>query len=340
MNLREIADMAGVSKTTVSRVINERPDVNPETRKHVQEIISQYDFYPNARAQAFSQKRSKVIGLVLPWNAAYTFSNPFTAELLNGILDAARAKGYHILLSYFMDRECFTLVRQKRVDGLLLLTADSDQASAIQELLELKIPVVSTTRIFGVEGLHYVAIDEYNATLELMDYLISLGHRDIAFLSGPQTLFSNMSRLKGYRDGLERHGIPFDERKVAYADGSIEEGEEAMRRLIETGGHITAIYIGGDLMAVGAKHVIETMGKRIPEDISMVSSDATSLTAFQDSPMTTMEQPSYKRGQLALEMLIDLIEGKETEGNILLSMGISIKKTTQSPKRKTVGKRR
>lgn len=329
-SILEIAKLAGVSKTTVSRVINNRPDVNPETRKKVESIISAHDYYPNARAQAFSQQKNMTVGLVFPHDESYTFGNPYYAELMRGILGTAREKNYHVILSYFINDDCFMLVRQKKVDGLIILTPGSEHKAKLKELITLGTPVVSTSRVSGFNNLHYVAVDEYDATCKIIEYLIALGHRRIGFIGGPKTLYSSISRMRGYRAVLKKHGIPFDQRVVSFGDTSIESGAKSMRQLLCVDKKPTAVFAGSDLMAIGAKHAIEEIGLRVPEDISLVSSDATQISDYLDAPLTTMKQPTYERGRLAIEMLVNMIEGKPVESSIMLPMDIVINKTTKN----------
>ncbi len=329
-NIQKIAELAGVSKTTVSRVINNRPDVNPETRKKVEEIIEDLGYYPNAIARAFSRQKSMSIGLVFPNDESRPFSNPYYAELMRGILGEAREKHYRVILSYLQNGDCFLLARQKIVDGLLVLTPGSDHKAKLAQLLELGIPLVSTSRVPGLKNLHYVAVDEFGASCEIIRYLISLGHRRIGFISGPKTLFSSGSRLRGYRAALKKAGIPCDPGLVAFGDTSAESGERVMGQFLDGGKQMTAVFAGSDMMAIGAKHAIEARGMRVPEDISLVSSDATDMADYLETPLTTLEQPTFQRGSQAARMLIDMIEGRPVPDSVTLPMGIAVRKTTKA----------
>lgn len=330
VTIQKIAELAGVSKTTISRVINNRPDVNPNTRERVEAIIEELGYYPNAIAQAFSQQKSMSIGLVFPNDESAAFSNPYYAELMRGILEEAREKHYRIILSYLQNEDCFMLARQKVVDGLLILTPGTDHKAKLLSLLELGVPVVSTSRVFGLNNLHYVAVDEFSASSQIIEYLISLGHKRIGFISGPKTLFSSGSRLRGYQAALKKHGIPYDQDLIAFGDTSLESGERVMFQLLDAEKKITAVFVGSDMMAVGAKHAIETRGMRVPEDISLVSSDATDIVDYLDTPLTTMKQPTFERGKLATRMLVDMIEDRPVEDSIVLPMGIVVRETTKT----------
>lgn len=329
LNISQIAKLAGVSKTTVSRVINHRPDVNAETREKIEAIIQEYEYCPSAIAQAVSHQRSMMIGLVFPDGETEAFSNPYYAELMQGVLKKAREKGYRIVLSYLRDDDCFTLARQKIVDGLLILTPGSNHREKLEDLLQMGVPVVSTARVPGMTGLHYVAVDEYSASCKIIEHLISLGHRQIAYIGGPKTLYSGGSRLRGYQTTLKKHQIPYDPLLVELGDTSMQSGYQAMERLMRKHRKFTAVFACSDLMAIGAKHAIEKHGLRVPQDISLVSTDSTAISDYLDAPLTTMKQPTHERGEQAMRMLIDLIEGKTVQDGIMLPMGIVIKETTQ-----------
>lgn len=326
ITIQEIADLAGVSKATVSRVINDRPDVNPETKERIEAIMNERGYFPSALAQAFSNQRSMMIGLVFPDDETHAFSNPYYSELMRGILGTAHERKYRIVLSY-LEKDCFILARQKSVDGLLILTPGTDHKDRLTELLQLGIPVVSTSRVPGMTGLHYVAVDEYSASCQIVEYLVSLGHKRIGYISGPRTLFSSTSRLRGYTAVLKKYGIPYDSNLVGYGDTSIVSGEVAMNKLLDST-DVTAVFIGSDLMAIGAKHAIEARGLRVPEDISLVTSDATEIVNYLDTPLTSMNQPTFQRGALAMEMLLDMVEGKEVKDYIMLPMDIAVRNTT------------
>ena len=328
ISMKKIAELAGVSKTTVSRVINNRPDVNPQAREKVEKIIQESGYYPNSIAQAFSCQKNMSIGLVFTHDEAATLSNPYYAELIQGILRKARDTNYHIILTYLLNDDCFRLVYQKAVDGLLILTPDSSHKEKLRELMKLGCPLVSTAKVPGLNTLHFVAVDEYGATLKIIEHLIALGHRNFGYISGPKSLYSAQARLRAYKDALQKNGLPFDPDLMAYGDTSVESGATIMKELLQKGKTMTAVFAGSDMMAIGAKHSIEEAGMRVPDDISLVSTDATDISQCLDVALTTTKQPTLLRGELAMKMLVDIIEGRETPKNIMLPMDIAIRKTT------------
>ena len=324
INISEIARMAGVSKTTVSRVINKRPDVKPVTKEKVERIIRESGYCPSAIAQAFSKRRSMTIGLVFSDSEADAVSNPYYTELMRGVLDEAREQRYRVVLAYLMDNDCLNLVRQKTVDGLLVMTPSSEQLEKLREIQQLHVPLVSTSRVQGLEDLHYVAGDEYSTCCKVVEHLISLGYQRIAFIGGPEGLYSNRSRLQAYRDMLEAHKIAYDPAIAAFGEVSFASGREIMKKFLNGGHQITAVIAFSDLMALGAKQTIEQQGLRVPGDILLTSTDSTAISDYLNASLITIRQPTYERGRKAMEMLVGLIEDTPVEDHIVMPMRVTI----------------
>ena len=329
INISEIARMAGVSKTTVSRVINNRPDVKPDTKEKVERIIKECGYCPSAIAQAFSKKRSMAIGLVFSDSEADAVSNPFYTELMRGVLDEARKQEYRVVLSYLMDNDCLMLVRQKTVDGLLVMTPSSEQRDKLQELQDLEVPLVSTSCVMGMESLHYVVGDEYGTCCKIVEHLISMGHRRIAFIGGPEGLYSNRSRLQAYRDTLAAHQIPYDPAIAGFGAASFSSGKEIMDRFLSGGHEITAVIAFSDLMALGAKQTIEQRGLQVPRDILLASTDSTAISDYLDASLIPLRQSTYERGRKAMEVLVGLIENRPVEDHVTMPMRIAVRDVQQ-----------
>lgn len=331
INISEIARMAGVSKTTVSRVINNRPDVKPATKERVERIINESGYCPSAIAQAFSKKRSMAIGLVFSDSEVDAVSNPYYTELMRGVLDEAREKEYRVVLSYLMDNDCLTLVRQKTVDGLLVMTPSNEQRDKLLELQELDVPLVSTSCVNGMESLHYVVGDEYGICYKIVEHLISIGHRRIAFIGGPEELYSNRSRLQAYQDALQAHHILYDPAIAEFGAASFRSGMEIMNRFLNGGHEITAAIAFSDLMALGAKRAIEQKGLQVPKNILLASTDSTAISDYLDASLITIRQSTYERGRKAMEMLVGLIENRHVEKHVTMPVRIVIRDAQQDP---------
>ena len=325
----EIARLAGVSKTTVSRVINKQSNVNEETRRRVEKVIEEYNYIPNARAQAFSTQKSMTIGLALTSDAADIFENPYFADLMKGIFQESRRNDYHVIITYLAHGDSLSLVNRKLVDGILVLTPGRDSRDELKELIDTGIPIVASSRVEGLPELHYVAVDEYDASCKVMEHLIGYGHRRIGLILGPKRLYSNNARLRGYKNVLKKYDIPFDSELVRFGDTSANSGYDQMNGLLNTHRDMTAVFACSDMMAIGAKRAVEEHNLRIPADISLVSSDGISLSELLGIGLTTMNQPTYERGRLATEHLIRMIRGEDVGDSVMLQMDISFHASTE-----------
>lgn len=328
ITIAEIAKMAGVSKTTVSRVLNNKSDVLPETRQKIQDLILLHDFQPNAFAKAISHQKSNTIGLVIPHDANYIFSNPYYSEIIRGVSIEAKKNGYHLMLIYAEGDDYIAVVKQKRVDGIILISPGIQHRTVIQRLNELEIPFVATSRMPGVSDINYVCIDDFYGACLAMEHLISLGHRQIGFISGPRILASSEDRLAGYKYTLEKYNIPYNDNFVGEGDTSIASGQREMLKLMDNKG-LTAVFAGSDLMATGAIRAINEAGKSVPEDISVVGFDDIPLVGFLNPPLTTIKQYTFEKGQIASKMLIDKINGLSLQNMIKMNVEIVIRMSTK-----------
>lgn len=327
ITISEIAKIAGVSKTTVSRVINNRPDVREETRTRINELIREHDFSPNAFAKAISEQASHTIGVFTPHDENYIFSNPYYSEILRGISTEVNKHNYHLLLDYTKNDDVLPLIKQKRVDGIILLSPSSKHKAMIQKLKQLNVPLVSTSKIPGVTDVNYICIDDFKGAYIVTEYYISLGIKEILFINGPRTLASSMDRLAGYKSALNDHGIKYDSHLVINGDTSLESGYKIMQAALRNFS-VRAVFAASDLMAVGAISAIAEAKMSVPDDIMVVGFDDIPLTDYLNPPLTTVRQPTYEKGRLATRMLLDLIAGKEIE-NIVMPIEMIIKGSTK-----------
>lgn len=329
ITIAEIAKMAGVSKTTVSRVINEKLDVLPETRDRINALIRQYDFHPNAYAKAITSRKSNTIGLVIAQSANYVFSNPYYAEIIRGVSNMAQSRGYHLLLTYCEGGDYIEVVRQKRVDGVILLSPTAGHGAVIEKLDELDLPFVSASRMPGYPDIHYLCVDDIEGCMTAVKYLISLGHRAIGFINGPESLASSQDRLTGYRRILVENGIAIQPEWIQEGDTSIDSGFYCMRTLIAKT-NVTAVFAASDLMAVGAIRAIEEAGKSVPGDYSIIGFDDIPLAGFLNPPLTTMRQDTFEKGQTAARMLLDLLNGNPDPNHVIMTAKLVVRQSTHA----------
>lgn len=334
ITIDEIAKLAGVSKTTVSRVLNNKPDVKPETREIIMSLISKYDFQPNAFAKAISLKKSQTIGLIIPYEADYIFSNPFYAEVMRGISTEIDKHGYYLLLCYTHEDNYIDIYKQKRVDGYILMSPGRYHKDIVKLLKEVNAPFVATAKVPGERNVLYVDVNNYLGAVLAVEYLISLGHKRIGFIiNGPQILASSQERLKGYRTILSKHGIEYDKEIVKIGDTSVKSGYTAMKQLLELGDSLTAVFVANDMMAIGAIKAIKEEGKNIPNDISVIGFDDIPLAEVIDPPLTTVRQPAFEKGEKAAKLLIKMIEQKEKIKSEVLRVELIVRNSTGYAKR-------
>lgn len=328
ITIEEIAELAKVSKTTVSRVINNKPDVSSETRKIVMDIISQYDFKPNAYAKAISLNKSHTIGLIIPYEADFIFSNPFYVEVMRGVSTEINRRGYYLLICYPHDHNYVDIYKQKRVDGFILMSPGTLHKNIIESLDEVDAPFVSTSKISDEESMVYVDVDNYYGATLAIEHLISLGHRRIGFIGKP-TVTSAKDRLRGYKAVLDKYKIPFDENLVKISDdASIQSAYQVMSELLENHDKPTAVFLASDLMALGAMKAIKESGKSIPEDVAIVGFDDIPLAEYTEPELTTVRQPSFQKGVMAARLLIQYLEKKKKPKSKILDVELIVRKST------------
>lgn len=328
VTIGEIAKLAGVSKTTVSRVLNNKPDVNPETREMIMELIAKYDFQPNALAKAISLRKSHHIGLIIPHEVEYIFSNPFYVEVMRGVSTEVNRHDYYLLICYPHDHNYVDIYKQKRVDGFILMSPGSFHRNIIEELNEVEAPFVSTAKISDEKSMISVDVDNYYGATLAVEHLISLGHRKIAFIGKP-TLTSSEDRLKGYQVMLAKHNIPHDDSLVVISDtSSMQSGYTVMSEILAAESRPTAVFLANDVMAIGAIKAIQESGMRVPEDISVVGFDDIPLAEFVSPSLTTVRQPTFEKGVKATRLLLQYLDKKKRPKSQSLEVKLEVRNST------------
>jgi len=332
MTIEEIAELAGVSKTTVSRVLNNKPDVNKATREKILQIISDNDFQPNAFAKAFSLQKSHSIGLIIPYETDYIFSNPFYIEVMRGVSTEINNRGYYLSICYPKDHNYVDMYKQKRVDGYILMSPGSYHSHIIESLYEVKAPFISTAHIPDYPDMISVDVDNYAGGRMITEYLVGLGHKVIAYI-GKLSVTSSTDRLHGYQDILKENGIIPDEKLVKISNaGTSDSGYQIMKELLSETKDITAVFAASDIMTGGIIKAIKEAGLCVPEDISVVGFDDIPSSEYADPPLTTVKQPAFQKGVEATKMLIDLIEDEISPESKILDLELIIRKSTGAAK--------
>jgi LacI family transcriptional regulator len=307
--LEEVARLAGVSRSTVSRVINDHPSVRPETRQAVWESIRESGYRPHAVARSLVTKRTQIVGMVIPEVVTSLFTDPFFPILLRGATEACNEHGYQLMLSLFSSsadrQEIYQgLVRNAYLDGVIVASAAVDDP-LISDLLRDGMPFVAVGRS-RIERVHSVDVDNVGGTQMAVGYLIRLGHRRIGTITGRPDMTAGEDRLEGYRRALGSHGIAVDEDLIVEGDFTESSGRAGMQRLLRA--EPSAVFVASDMMAVGALRALRQAGLRVPQDISLASFDDIPMALATEPPLTTVRQPIARMAALAVETLLDLIE--------------------------------
>jgi LacI family transcriptional regulator len=306
--IRDVAQHAGVSIKTVSRVLNDEPYVREDTRARVLDAISQLGFVANLSAKRLAKGQAFAIGLLFH-NASWHY----ILDVQRGVLDAARPYGYStLMLPCDMERsldtsEILALVTQRQVDGFIF-TPPADNATALLERLdEMGVPFVRLTPWDRERDWPYVAATDRAGARQMTEYLLRLGHTRIGYVRGPQDQKAGVDRHEGYREALVAAGLPYDADLVRQGDDHFEAGCASARSLLSMPDRPTAIFCNNDEMAAGACVAAREAGLRLPQDVSVAGFDDIPLSHQVWPPLTTVCQPIYDLAAAATRMLIGLL---------------------------------
>jgi LacI family transcriptional regulator len=307
MNISAVAKRAGVSKATVSRVINGTAHVVPETAKRVRAAIEELDFYPDVNARTLGSGRSRLYGLIIS-----DITNPYFPELVKAFENIAMEHGQDVLISNTdydpkrMER-CVIRMLQRKVDGVAVMTSEIEER-LIRTFSKRQIPTIFMDTSTAVRGASVVSVNYAEGVKQAMDHLFELGHRKIAFISGPLSLASAKLRAKAFLRGLRSQNLAAEPHWVQEGDHRVEGGHHAMLRILRQSPRPTAVLASNDLTAIGAMGAIHECGLEIPRDISVVGFDDIQLSAYTQPALTTVHVP---RQELAATAFRSLFQGQD-----------------------------
>ncbi|WP_274648670.1 LacI family DNA-binding transcriptional regulator [Paenibacillus humicola] len=330
-SISDVARHAGVSVTTVSKVINNYPDVSEKTRKKVNEAITLLRFEPNVVARGLVKKRSWTVGILL-YNM---MTNPFVAELTAGMKKALETSGYDLLhLSADFDDPHYSIVRHcasRNVDGIVVFGIGREHRMLL-DLLQAEIPAmfVDTDLIGRRAG--YITADNRDGIFKVMEHLAGLGHRRIAFISGNLGYVAGHNRFEGYRQGLAHFGLPYYTHYVEVCDFTMECAYTAMQRLLLLPERPTAVVCTSDLMAIGAMEAAHDAGMKVPGDVSVVGFDNTAFASVVKPALTTVNQNIFAIGEKAVGHLLEMIDNPDYSPPVHIEpVELVVRKSTAPP---------
>jgi LacI family transcriptional regulator len=309
MNLEEVAKLSGVSRSTVSRVVNNDPNVSHVTREKVLQIIKQVNFQPNAVARSLAAGRTRILGLVIPSGISALFSDPYFSQLTQGVAQTCNVHDYSVMLwlaePEYERRTISKIIHNRMMDGVIVAHSLMNDP-LVQALLDNALPFVLVGRYPADSRVSYVDVDNRNSARDAVAHLLRLGRQRVATITGPQNMIAGSDRLAGYYDALRNRSLTPDPDLVVESDFTEAGGQAAMVKLLPY--HPDAVFVASDNMALGAIRALRDAGRRVPQDVAIVSFDDMPFAARTDPPLTTIRQPIQRTGMAVAETLIELIE--------------------------------
>jgi LacI family transcriptional regulator len=331
--IRDIADLAGVSIATVSRVLNDKPDVAPETRETVLQVVREHGFSTNRGARGLSSGRTGMIGLMLP-----LVGDAYFGPLLAGAAEALYENDMRIVLAPTLhkhDREVSVIERLMRgtTDGAILMLPE-ESADELIALQRQGFPfVVVDPREQPPEGIACVAAMHASGAKQATEHLLALGHRRIGAIAGARGWYATEERLAGFRAALAGAGILLDPELVVYSDWRIPRGTEAARELLSLPDPPTAIFGFNDNVAIGALHAARERGLSVPDDLSVVGYDDTEQSLIVTPRLTSVSQPLAELGRMGVSLLMRVLEGQRVEAlRVELATRLVVRDSTAPPR--------
>jgi LacI family transcriptional regulator len=336
MDIRTIARAANVSIATVSRTINRVPTVNPEIAKRVWEVIHQLDYFPNTQARALVSGRSKIFGLIVS-----EITNPFFPELIQGFEDIAVEHGYEILVSstnYDPKRmsHCIRRMLERKVEGVAIMTFGIEEP-LLDQLAKRNVPLVFIDVGPKRPGISLLKVDYHHGIHQGVQHLAALGHRNIAFISGPATLHSAQSRLTAFSTSLKECGVAPHPEWIIEGNHTMEGGITAMEHLLAANPKKmpTAVMCSNDMTAIGVLHKLYRAGLRVPDDLSVIGFDDIHIAEVTIPPLTTVQMSRFEIARAAVAALrahVETADGSAPKRDYKIRTDLIVRESTGSPR--------
>lgn len=327
INLKQLAELAGVDVSTVSRALNDSERVKPQTKAYIKSLAEKHHYVPNDMARSLVGKKNDTIGVLVP-----ELINTFYAEVIEGIETACGERGYSLMFgkSRFNDGEEIKLIdlfMRRRVDGIILC---SSTRKAVDHLRKLKrsVPVVITDTFEACADMDVVTIDHEYGVGGVIDHFLALGHREFGYIGDSKI---TPMRLDAFRRGLAERGAALQERRIFIGEERYEEGGyRRMAELLAQPDRPTAVFVGTDNLAIGAVRAARESGLRVPDDMSVVGFDDIIASAYAEVPLTTVLQPKQEMGRLAGQLLLARMDGEAAAGfrQVVLKPELIVRQST------------
>jgi LacI family transcriptional regulator len=308
LTINDIATKAGISRSTVSRVLSGHPNVNEKTRSRVRSVMEELNFIPNRLAQGLVTGKINVVGLVVG-----DIRNPYFSEITRAVEEVLNAQGYLVVLcdsAYNPQKEVdFLNVSRELGFASLIMTSAMDNEVLVGHLSKLACPVVLLNRYLKSFRTDVVSFDNYQGAYLAAEHVIKLGHRDFKVLLGPAQSSSTIDRERGYRRAFADHDIACDENAFSYGDLHFDTGYQFGLDLLKKRNRPTAVLAGNDMMAIGVIKAWVDKGFKVPDDLSVIGFDDIPMAGMSAVPLTTIRQPQVEMGRQAAQVVLDRLHG-------------------------------
>lgn len=306
VTIKDIAKIANVSHTTVSRALNDSPLINEATKERIRAIARELNYTPNVNARSLVLHRSYNIGLFFSTLDSGT-SAGFFYDAVRGV--NCRIKGqYNLVVKAIEDYSDFHSISEKSFDGIIVMSQSADDNTFIEAIIEKGIPQVVLNRNVTYPGVHNILTDDYTGAFNMVKYLIDQGHERIAIIEGKKGFQSTKERSNGYLDAMREHDLPVMDEQIVRGSYSLESGFEAMQQLLKLDHPPTAVFCSNDDTAVGAIKAVQEAGLVIPDDISIAGFDDSLFSRFITPALTTVKRPIEQISKAGADKLIEMIE--------------------------------
>ncbi len=308
VDIHTVARLANVSIATVSRTVNHIPTVNPKMAKRVWEVIKELNYFPNTQARSLVSGRSRLLGLIVS-----EITNPFFPELIQGFEDVAVEHGYEVLIgstNYDPERmkSCIRRLVERKAEGVAVMTFGIEEP-LLEQLADRKVPLVFVDVGPERPGISLLKVDYFHGIRQGVQHLAALGHRDIAFVTGPHQLHSAQSRLAAFHRATRECGIVVDAERIIEGDHTMDGGMIAAEKLLADAKLPTAVMCSNDVTAIGVLHTAYRAGLRVPDDLSVIGFDDVHITRMTIPPLTTIQMSCFELAKEAVLALRAHIEG-------------------------------
>ena len=313
VTIKDIAKELNISCSTVSRALKDFPGISPNTKKAVTELANKYNYRPNAIALSLRNQKTNVIGVIIPETVHFFFST-----VISGIEDEAMKEGYNVMIwqsneNYEREADSIDALMGARVDGLLVsISRETSDLAHLKKVVDEGTPMVFFDRL--VEGMNAssVIVDDYQGAYDAVEHLIQQGSRNIVHLAGPHNLIISRKRKEGYISALEDYEVPINEDFVVECrNGTEEEAERAMTKLLESGVAIDGVFTNNDMAGLGAVRAVKRAGLQIPRDIAIVGFSNWQFSSLVNPGLSSVAQPGYEMGKEAAGLILEEINAKE-----------------------------